>query len=93
MNDPSPPPPATVVALRYDGDGAPRVSARGEGELARQILDVARENNIPLKNDPQLVALLAQIPVGDEIPRDLYVAVAQVLAFVYALTGRMPGRD
>ena len=82
-----------VVALRYDGEGAPRVTASGDGELARQILDLAREHRIPLRSDPQLLELLAQVPVGEQIPKDLYVAVAKVLVFVYALTGKVPGRD
>ena len=79
-----------AVALRYDGAGAPRVVAKGNGELAEHILAVAREHRIPLKSDSGLAELLAQVELGEEIPQALYVAVAQVLVFVYALTGRVP---
>lgn len=91
MSTPDEPGQPSAVALRYHGDGAPVVTAKGDGELARQILELAREHHIPMRNDPRLVELLAQVPVGDEIPRELYVAVAQVLVFVYALTGKAPG--
>ena len=72
---------------------APRVTASGDGELARQILELAREHHVPLRSDPRLLELLAQVPVGEQIPRELYVAVAKVLVFVYALTGKLPGQE
>ncbi len=80
-----------AVALHYDGVEAPRVVAKGEGALAEQIRDLARRHDVPLYEDPELIRLLAQLQLGDEIPRDLYVAVAQVIAFAYFLTGRTPG--
>jgi flagellar biosynthesis protein len=83
----------TAVALRYDGQGAPRVTAKGQAEVAEAIIALAREHHVPLTEDPAMVQLLAQVPLGDEIPEELYVAVAQVLVFVYGLTGRVPGRD
>lgn len=79
-----------AVALRYDGEQAPRVTAKGEGELARQILEVAREHDIPLHEDPALVEVLARIELGEEIPRALYVAVAEVIAFAYMVSGKFP---
>ncbi len=81
-------PPREAVALRYDGSGAPRVIAKGRGELAERILEVADEHAVPLHPDRGLVELLSRIDLGDEIPPDLYVAVAQVLAFAYSLSGR-----
>ena len=86
--EPSPPPKA--VALTYDGSGAPRVVAKGKGEVAQHILDVAREHRIPLRHDGELAELLSAVELGREIPQSLYVAVAQVLVFVYALSGRTP---
>ena len=74
-----------AVALRYDGDRAPRVVAKGHGELAQRILDEARRCGIPLQEAPELAALLAHIELGDFIPSSLYVAVAEVLAFAYRL--------
>lgn len=60
--------PETAVALLYDGQNAPRVTAKGHGKLAEEIFQLAREHGIPLQNDPQLAAILSQIPLGDEIP-------------------------
>ena len=84
-----------AVALRYergeDGDGvAPRCIAKGKGPIARRIKQIARENGIVLYEDVPLArALHAQVDVGDEIPEDLYAAVAEVLAYVYRLEGRV----
>jgi len=83
--------PNIAVALRYDGAGAPLVTAKGKGEIAAQIVAKAREHQIPLREEPELVKLLAKVPLGDEIPRELYVAVAEVIAFAYSLSGRQPG--
>lgn len=76
-----------VVALKYEGDGAPRVTAKGRGEIAKQILAIANEHEIPLYQDEQLTALLSQIDLGDEIPQQLYLAVAKVISFIYQLNG------
>lgn len=74
-----------AVALRYneDKEAAPRVLAKGAGSVAQKILDIAKEQNIPVRDDPDLVQALAQLDVGSLIPTELYPAVAEVLAFVY----------
>lgn len=74
-----------AVALRYneDREAAPRVLAKGRGKVAEKILDIAREQNIPVRDDPDLVEMLAKLDVGSLIPTELYPAVAEVLAFVY----------
>jgi len=79
-----------AIALYYDDENAPRVTAKGEGSIARQILSIAEEHNIPLEDDPELAALLAQIPLGDEIPNELYYAIAEVIAFAYIVAGKFP---
>ena len=79
---------SVAVALRYDGDGAPRVTAKGRGPIADAILERAREHNVPISNNGDLVQLLAQVELGDEIPESLYVACAQVIAFAYHLRGK-----
>lgn len=82
--------PDVAVALLYDGEHAPRITAKGEGKVAEQIFRLAREHGIPLENDPQLAAILAQIPLGDEIPEPLYRAIAEVIAFAYLVSGKRP---
>jgi len=81
----------STVALRYDGDSAPRVTAKGKGFIAEEILAIAREHDIPLYEDPELVSLLSQLELGDEIPRSLYMAVAEVIAFAYSISGKTVG--
>jgi len=79
-----------AVALRYDGDGAPQVTASGRQEVAERIRRLAAEAGIPEYPDPELAAVLAQVPTGEEIPEELYLAVAQVIAFAFYVSGRMP---
>lgn len=80
-----------AVALNYDGKGAPKVTAKGKGLLAEQIIQLAAEHSIPLRQDAGLVQVLANVPLDREIPRELYVAVAEVIAFAYLLSGKRPG--
>lgn len=79
-----------AVALHYNasGSGAPRVVAKGGGAVAERILETAREHNIPLDEDAALAAALSKLDLGQEIPRDLYVAVAHVLAFAWSIAGK-----
>jgi flagellar biosynthesis protein len=63
--------------------------AKGEGELAQKIKAIADELDIPIVEQAGLVELLCQIPLGDEIPPALYVAVAEVLAHVFRLNNRV----
>lgn len=81
----------TAVALRYaptEGDQAPRVIATGQGCIAEEILRVARENDIPLRQDPALAGALVTLDVGARIPPELFHAVAEVLAFVYKMNAQ-----
>ena len=80
-----------AVALNYDGSGAPKVTAKGHGVLAERIITLAEANDIPLRQDAGLVQVLASVPLDREIPRQLYVAVAEVIAFAYLLSGKSPG--
>jgi flagellar biosynthesis protein len=82
--------PELAIALNYDGENAPRLSAKGQDELAKRIIELAREHDVPLHQDPQLAAVLAQIPLGEEIPEALYRAVAEVIAFAYLVSGKRP---
>lgn len=80
-----------AVALRYDSkrDLAPRILAKGRGELGRKIMEVAKAHGIPTVEDATLVSVLARLELDQEIPPALYVAVAQVLAFVYRMKGEL----
>ena len=83
--------PANIaVALKYDGENAPTITAKGSGELAQEIIDLAMANDIPLDANPELVKILSSIPLGDEIPEALYIAVAEVIAFAYVLSEKTP---
>lgn len=80
-----------AIALNYDEKTAPRVTAKGKGLVAEQILALAEEHDIPIKEQPELVQLLANVELGDQIPENLYVAVAEVIAFAYMLKGIVHG--
>ena len=73
------------AALRYTGDGAPRVVAAGRGQVAGTILARARDAGVPVHRDPELAGTLAALALGDEVPEELWTAVAQVLAWAYSL--------
>ena len=79
-----------AVALKYDKEksDAPLVVASGKGHVAEQIIKAAREAGLEITRDADLTELLTKIPVGSEIPVELYQAVAEVLAFVYRANRR-----
>lgn len=83
-----------AVAILYDESkpSAPKVVATGKGEVARRIIEVAQEAGIHIQEDQNLVELLAKIPLGDEIPADLYQTVAEVLAFVYQVNDKFKNK-
>lgn len=80
-----------AIALQYDGRNAPRVTAKGEHEVAEKIREIAREHDIPLHEDSVLALVLSQVELGEEIPPALYLAVAEVIAFAYLLSGKVCG--
>ena len=79
-----------AVAILYDDSksAAPQVIASGKGLIARKIIETAREAGIHIQEDPNLIELLAKIPIGQEIPVELYQTIAEVLAFVYQVNNR-----
>jgi flagellar biosynthesis protein len=79
-----------AVALHYDkGSGAPRVIAKGKGTIGAKIIEIARANDVPIEENAVLAGALSNVELGDEIPEDLYKAVAEVLIFVLGLSGRL----
>lgn len=80
--------PRFAIALEYDGEQAPVVTAKGKQDVAEEILRIAEQENIPVYEDKELSALLDQLDLGDHIPQSLYVIVAEVLSFAYRLSGK-----
>ena len=78
-----------AVALHYDRKGAPRVVAKGRGTIGEKIIEVAKANNIPIEENEVLAGALSNVELGDEIPQELYKAVAEVLIFVLRLSGKV----
>ncbi|VAW61047.1 Flagellar biosynthesis protein FlhB [hydrothermal vent metagenome] len=79
-----------AVALEYDGTNTPTVNARGMGSVAEQIIEMAEQYGIPLQQDNELIEVLSDLKLGDEIPENLYKAIAEVIAFAYILSGKFP---
>jgi len=79
-----------AIALQYDGENAPTVTASGEGAIAEEIIRVAREHGVPLREDVMLAALLSELELGEEIPPLLYRVIAEVIAYAYIVSGKMP---
>ncbi len=78
--------PKLAVALQYDRKGAPRVTAKGKGAIGKKIIEVAKANDIPIEENEVLAGALSNVELGEEIPVELYKAVAEVLVFVLKLT-------
>ena len=80
------------MALQYQRqrDPAPRIVAKGEGELALKILELAREHGVAVKEDPDLAQLLAAVELETQIPVEAFVAVAEILAFIYRAKSEGP---
>ncbi|WP_419764974.1 MAG: EscU/YscU/HrcU family type III secretion system export apparatus switch protein [Arcobacter sp.] len=81
-----------AAALKYkiNEDNAPTMVAKGSGELASNIIKIAKDNNIPIKKDEDLVELLTKLDINQQIPSNMYKAVAQVFAFIYDLSKNNP---
>jgi len=75
-----------AVAIQYEADkGAPRVSAKGQGLIAEQIIELAQEHGVHIHQSPELVNVLVKLELGEEIPEALYRAIAEIIAFTYSL--------
>ena len=79
----------SAVSLRYDNrvNKSPIVTAKGRGLIAEKIISFAKENNVPINEDPDMLHLLSQVDLNREIPASLYQVVAELLSFVYRLNG------
>lgn len=77
----------SAVALKYriGKDSAPRLVAKGKGEVAKKIIEIAQAHKVPIKFDPQLTEVLSHVQLNEMVPAYLYAVVAEVLAWVYTL--------
>ncbi len=82
--------PLKAIALKYDGEHAPVITATGEGAIAEEILRIAKEFDVPLREDAMLADVLSQLELGDEIPPLLYRVIAEVIAYAYIISGKVP---
>ena len=84
-----------AVSLQYKKgkNAAPKITAKGQGWMADRIIKMAQENNIPIREDKDLLHLLSEIDVGQEVPESLYKVVAELLAWVYQLNKNYPGSE
>ena len=82
-----------AIALAYGKHPVPVVTAKGEDALARQMIEEAKKQGVFISEDPQLLALLSRLNVDEEIPRELYTAVAVILSWVYWLKDMRPGDE
>lgn len=82
--------PLKAVALKYDEENAPTVTASGEGDIAEEIIRIAKEHGVPLRQDGLLAGLLSELELGEEIPPVLYRVIAEVIAYAYLVSGKVP---
>jgi flagellar biosynthesis protein len=78
-----------AVALKYEKPNAPRVTAIGRGAVARRIIELAEANGIPISENSGLAAALSRVEIEQEIPENLYRAVAEVLTYILRVSGKI----
>ena len=82
-----------AIALAYDQNDAPVMTVKAYDELAERVIELAREKGIYIAKDPQLLAMLSRLDLDQEIPPQLYSAVAVILSWAYWLKGMEPGDE
>ncbi|MDF0533002.1 EscU/YscU/HrcU family type III secretion system export apparatus switch protein [Shewanella yunxiaonensis] len=90
MSDEAKAPPKQAVALSYDGKSAPTITAKGRDLLAEEIIAVAKEAGVYIHQDEHLSNFLQMLELGETIPKELYLLIAELIAFVYMLDGKFP---
>lgn len=80
----------SATALQYEGKQAPTVTAQGHAELADEIVALAREHGVLIHQDEELSKLLTKLELGEQIPQQLYIVIAELIAFSYVLQGKFP---
>jgi flagellar biosynthesis protein len=82
--------PRQAIALSYDGIQAPTLSGKGDDDLADAIIAIAKAHEVPIYENAELVKMLGQLELGDSIPRELYLTIAEIIAFAWYLQGKVP---
>lgn len=79
-----------AAALKYDHatQNAPKVIAKGQGDVAKNIIKIAQDNDLPIKKDEDLIELLSKLDIDKEIPTEMYKAVAEIFSFLYGITNK-----
>lgn len=81
-----------AIALYYDGNHAPIITAKGKYNEAEEIIRIAKEHDIPLCDNAALANILSELELGEHIPKALYISVAYIIAFAYGLTSSTPDK-
>ena len=80
-----------AIALLYEGgEQAPTVTAKGEGELAERIIELAMDHEVPIYENADLASMLTRMELSDQIPEALYRTIAEIIAFAWHLQGKTP---
>jgi flagellar biosynthesis protein len=79
-----------VIGLKYDQESAPKVIAKGYGTLAEELVAIAKENDVMIHQDAELSQFLSTLELGQEIPRELYIIIAELISFAFVLQGKFP---
>jgi len=79
-----------AIALQYDTVNAPKLTAKGNADLAEEIIRLAEQHGVPLYENSELVNILSKLDLGEEIPEVLYRVIAEIIAFAYHLQGKKP---
>lgn len=80
----------SAIGLLYEAGNSPTVSAKGFGELADEIISQAKDKGILIHQDEALAATLSKLELGEEIPKELYFVIAELIAFSYVVRGKFP---
>ncbi|UJF21279.1 EscU/YscU/HrcU family type III secretion system export apparatus switch protein [Shewanella sp. OMA3-2] len=79
-----------AVALSFDGKHAPKITASGKDLVAEEIISLAKEAGVHIHQDPHLSEFLQLLEIGEEVPKELYLLIAELIAFIYMLEGKFP---
>ncbi len=90
MSDNDTDPNKSAVGLKYNAGSAPKVIAKGYGALAQELIKVAQDNDVMIHQDEELSRFLHQLDLGQEIPKELYIIIAELIAFAFVLQGKFP---